>query len=119
MNRYHSQFLETWQQLGITFDLFTNTHTENHEKAVHEIFGVLRERGYIYQEVMQLAYCSGCHRFLPDRYVEGTCPHCAEERARGDQCDSCGRTLDPQDLIQPRCACAAARRSSAIPSISS
>ena len=102
--RYHSQFMETWQQLGITFDLFTNTHTENHEKAVHDIFGVLRERGYIYQEVMQLAYCAGCHRFLPDRYVEGTCPHCGEERARGDQCDTCGRTLDPQDLIQPHCA---------------
>ena len=102
--RYHSQFVETWQQLGITFDLFTNTHTENHEKAVHEIFGVLRERGYIYQDVMQLAYCAGCRRFLPDRYVEGTCPHCGEERARGDQCDTCGHTLDPQDLIQPHCA---------------
>ena len=104
LTRYHSQFLETWQQLGITFDLFTNTHTENHERAVHEIFGVLRERGYIYQDVMQLAFCSGCQRFLPDRYVEGTCPHCGEERARGDQCDTCGRTLDPQDLVQPRCA---------------
>ena len=104
LSRYHSQFLETWEQLGITFDLFTNTDTENHEKAVQEIFGELRERGYIYPEVMQLAYCAGCHRFLPDRYVEGTCPHCGEERARGDQCDTCGRTLDPQDLIQPRCA---------------
>ena len=101
--RYHAQFVESWQQLGISFDLFTNTHTENHEKAVHEFFGVLLERGYIYQKVMQLAYCAGCHRFLPDRYVEGTCPHCAEERARGDQCDTCGRTLDPQDLVQPHC----------------
>ena len=104
LNRYHSKFLETWQQLGITFDLFTHTHTENHEKAVHEIFGTLREQGYIYPAVMQLAYCAGCDRFLPDRYVEGACPHCGEVRARGDQCDTCGRTLDPQDLIQPRCA---------------
>ena len=104
LERYHSQFLESWRQLGITFDLFTNTHTENHEKTVHEIFSVLRERGYIYQDVMQLAYCADCHRFLPDRYVEGTCPDCGDERARGDQCDACGHTLDPKDLVHPRCA---------------
>ena len=103
LDRYHAQFLETWNQLGISFDLFTTTHTENHQSVVHDIFQVLREKGYIYPDVMLLARCSQCDRFLPDRYVEGLCPHCGHERARGDQCDQCGRTLDPQDLGRPHC----------------
>ena len=103
LDRYHAQFLETWKQLGISFDLFTTTHTENHQSVVHDVFNVLRERGYIYPDVMLLARCNQCDRFLPDRYVEGLCPHCGHERARGDQCDQCGRTLDPQDLNQPHC----------------
>ena len=103
LDRYHAQFLETWKQLGISFDLFTTTHTENHQSVVHDVFNVLRERGYIYPDVMLLARCNQCGRFLPDRYVEGLCPHCGHERARGDQCDHCGRTLDPQDLVQPHC----------------
>ena len=103
LDRYHAQFLDTWEKLGISFDLFTTTHTENHEKVVHDIFRVLWERGYIYPDVMLLSRCGQCDRFLPDRYVEGLCPHCGHERARGDQCDHCGRTLDPQDLVQPHC----------------
>ena len=103
LDRYHAQFLETWKQLGISFDLFTTTHTENHQSVVHDVFNVLRERGYIYPGVMLLARCNQCDRFLPDRYVEGLCPHCGNERARGDQCDLCGRTLDPQDLGRPHC----------------
>ncbi len=104
VERYHAMFLESWQQLGITFDLFTTTQTENHEKVVHDIFKTLHEKGYIYTADMLLAYCPQCDRYLPDRYVEGTCPHCGNTRARGDQCDNCGRTLDPQDLLEPRCA---------------
>ena len=103
LDRYHAQFLETWKQLGISFDLFTTTHTDNHQAVVHDIFRVLQERGYIYPDVMLLARCNRCDRFLPDRYVEGLCPHCGHERARGDQCDHCGRTLDPKDLVQPHC----------------
>jgi methionyl-tRNA synthetase len=103
LDRYHAQFLQTWERLGITFDLFTSTHTENHQRIVHDIFRVLRESGYIYTDFMLLAYCPSCQRFLPDRYVEGTCPHCGYNRARGDQCDNCGRTLDPKDLVEPRC----------------
>ena len=104
LDRYHALFLDTWSKLGITFDLFTTTHTENHQTIVQDIFRVLREKGYIYPEVMLLAYCPQCDRFLPDRYVEGNCPHCGHDKARGDQCDSCGRTLDSQDLVLPRCA---------------
>ena len=103
LDRYHTQFMEIWDRLGISFDLFTTTHTENHQRVVQEIFTALLEKGYIYTDTTLLAYCTSCQRFLPDRYVEGTCPHCQNGRARGDQCDNCGRTLDPQDLIEPRC----------------
>ncbi len=103
LERYHALFLDTWQRLGISFDLFTSTHTENHRRVVQDVFLKLRQQGYIYSDTMLLAYCAGCVRFLPDRYVEGTCPHCGNERARGDQCDSCGHTLDPIDLLEPRC----------------
>ena len=103
VDRYHADFLETWQRMGISFDLFTHTNTENHQRVVHDIFLKLWEQGYIYTDNMLLAHCPGCQRFLPDRYVEGTCPHCGYERARGDQCDRCGRTLDPQELVKPSC----------------
>ena len=104
VERYHAMFLEAWQKLGITFDLFTHTNTDNHEEVVHRVFRSLLEKGYIYTGNMLLAYCAQCDRYLPDRYVEGTCPHCGNLRARGDQCDACGRTLDPQELVDPRCS---------------
>lgn len=103
VERYHAEFLDTWKRLGISFDLFTHTNTENHERVVHDIFLKLLDQGYIYTDEMQLAYCPGCRRFLPDRYVEGVCPNCGYERARGDQCDQCGRTLDPQELVRAYC----------------
>ena len=103
VERYHEDFLEAWERLGISFDLFTHTNTENHEKVVHDIFLSLLNQGYIYTDDMLLAFCPGCQRFLPDRYVEGTCPHCSYERARGDQCDMCGHTLDPQELLIAQC----------------
>ena len=103
LDRYHTQFLGTWEKLGITFDLFTTTHTQNHQEVVHEVFQSLKDKGYIYTDTSLLAYCADCDRFLPDRYVEGVCPHCGNDKARGDQCDNCGRTLDPQDLVSPRC----------------
>ncbi|HCL26705.1 MAG TPA: methionine--tRNA ligase [Dehalococcoidia bacterium] len=104
VDRYHGMFLKSWEQLGITFDLFTTTNTENHQKVVHDVFKSLHEKGYIYTDNMLLAYCPQCDRYLPDRYVEGTCPHCQNGRARGDQCDACGRTLDPQELVGPHCS---------------
>ena len=103
LERYHQQFLDTWQRLGITFDLFTTTHTANHQQVVQDFFLRLLDAGYIYPDTMLLAYCARCVRFLPDRYVEGTCPHCRSAGARGDQCDACGRTLDPIDLLNPYC----------------
>ena len=103
VDRYHASFLDCWEQLGISFDLFTSTNTDNHKEVTQDIFTSLLNSGYIYTDQMLLAYCPDCDRFLADRYVEGTCPHCGDLRARGDQCESCGRTLDPQDLVEPRC----------------
>jgi methionyl-tRNA synthetase len=92
-DRYHRKFLESWQQLGISWDLYTSTGTPNHAEVTHDIFLTLLERGYIYKSSASQPYCPKCQRFLPDRYVEGTCPHCGDAGARGDQCDQCGKPL--------------------------
>ena len=101
--RYHRDFLESWQKLGISFDLFTNTDTANHVEVVHDIFLTLLNNGYIYRDTVSQLYCHSCTRFLPDRYVEGTCPYCKFEGTRGDQCDQCGKPLNSADLVNPRC----------------
>jgi methionyl-tRNA synthetase len=103
VSRYHEGFLDGWKRLGISFDLFTTTGTSNHAQVVHDVFLTLLDRGHIYRDSMQLPYCSTCRRFLPDRYVEGTCPYCRDQRARGDQCDECGKPLNPVDLLDLRC----------------
>src|SRR5258707_2762325 len=102
-SRYHQQILEIWQRLGISFDLYTTTTTANHYRQTQTFFLRLLEKGYIFKDTMESPYCPVDQRFLPDRYVEGTCPYCGFESARGDQCDNCGRTLDPTQLIAPRC----------------
>ncbi len=102
-SKYHRSFVDCWQKLGISFDLFTTTGTDNHRRIVHDIFNTLLSKGYIYKDTMQLTYCPKDKRFLPDRYVEGTCPHCGFKDARGDQCDKCGKPLNPTELINARC----------------
>ncbi len=100
---YQAEFLDNWERFGITFDLFTTTHTENHQHVAQDIFSRLYERGHIYKSTMEMPYCDSEDRFLADRYVEGVCPHCDFDGARGDQCDNCGRTLDPRDLKSIAC----------------
>ncbi len=102
-SNYHNEFLDCWNRLGISFDLFTSTATKNHTNVVHDIFLKLLDKNYLYKDSMPQAYCPKCQRFLPDRYVEGNCPHCKSSNARGDQCDECGRTLNPNELINLRC----------------
>ena len=102
VDRYHPEFLRYWEELGIVFDLFTTTLTENHHRVTQDFFLTLLENGYIVKGTSNQFYDPESERFLPDRYVEGTCPHCGYKEARGDQCDNCGRTLDPTDLIDPR-----------------
>ena len=102
---YDKDINQSWSNLRINFDLFTSTRTQNHEKVVQDIFLDLLHKGFIYSKDMLLPYCSDCERFLADRYVEGTCPdkECNSKDARGDQCDDCGKTLDPKDLIDMVC----------------
>ncbi|MSQ41935.1 MAG: methionine--tRNA ligase [Dehalococcoidia bacterium] len=100
--RMHSSFVDTFERLGISFDIFTSTNTEDHVEVTQDIFERLLERDYIYEAEQTLLYDPKANRFLPDRYVEGTCPHCGDPGARGDQCDHCGRALDATELLQPR-----------------
>jgi methionyl-tRNA synthetase len=106
--KYHQQFLDSWQRLGISFDLFTSTGTANHAKVSHDIFLTLLDKGYIYKSTVSQPYCPRCQRFLPDRYIEGTCPYCHFSGTRGDQCDGCGKPLNPAELINPHCRLCAA-----------
>jgi len=100
--RFHSHFLETFQQVGITYDLFTHTDTENHHRVSQDIFTACLDNGYLYKHTEQQFYSESEGRFLADRYIEGTCPICGYDGARGDQCDNCKSLLDPTDLINPR-----------------
>jgi methionyl-tRNA synthetase len=102
-SQYHQQFLDSWQKLGISFDLFTTTGTVNHAEVAQDIFLTLLDKGYIYRASVLQPFCPHCQRFLPDRYVEGTCPYCGFAGARGDQCDNCSKPLNAAELINPRC----------------
>ncbi len=103
VDKYQQQFVDCWKKLGISFDLFTTTGTPNHTQVTHDIFLTLLNRGYIYKDKMLQAFCPRCQRFLPDRYLEGTCPHCGFTKARGDECDECGKPLNPGELKDLRC----------------
>jgi methionyl-tRNA synthetase len=102
VDKFHPEFLTYWKDLAIDWDLFTTTGTETHKRVVQDFFLRLLENGYLYTDTTEQYFDEKAGRFLPDRYVEGTCPHCGYLDARGDQCDNCGKTLDPIDLIDPR-----------------
>ncbi len=100
---YHTQFLDTFNRLGISFDLYTHTHTANHSRITQDFFLTLLNKGYIYKDSVLQPWCPQCQRYLTDRYVEGTCPFCKFTDARGDQCDQCGKPMNPVDLTDPHC----------------
>jgi len=102
-DRYHKLNSESLAKMGISYDMFSKTHNPDHFEVVHDIFLKLFEKNYIYKRKLLAPYCPKCDRFLPDRYIEGTCPNCAYTDARGDQCDGCGKTLDADELMEPRC----------------
>ncbi|MEK4040403.1 methionine--tRNA ligase [Paenibacillus sp. FSL L8-0493] len=101
-SRYHEEFLKCFEQLGFSYDLYTRTDQQQHHKVVQELFTKLLENGHLYKKTIAQCYCEVDQRFLPDRYVEGTCPVCGQ-RARGDQCDYCSTILDPADLLDRVC----------------
>ena len=100
--QYHKKFLDLFQKLGLSYDLFTSTHTENHFRVAQTMFSALKEKGYLHANTQKQWYSTSQERFLPDRYVEGTCYICGYENARGDQCDQCGNLLEANELIDPR-----------------
>ncbi len=100
--RYHAGFLDLFQSMGITYDLFTSTHTSNHFKISQTMFTTLLKNGFLYKEKQFQWYSPSQKRFLPDRYVEGTCYECGFEGARSDQCDNCGNLLEASKLLNPR-----------------
>src|SRR5947207_2187778 len=101
--RYHALHAKNIEQLGVQYDLYWNTADPHHKEWVQEIFLALKEKGHIYEGTMVSPFCVTDQRFLPDRYVEGICPHCGFPPARGDQCENCGRIRDPFELKEPRC----------------
>jgi methionyl-tRNA synthetase len=101
-DRYNRVIAEDLTNLGMSYDLFTRTTTRNHYATVQEMFTGLYQNGYIFARTALGAISPSTGRTLPDRYIEGTCPICGYESARGDQCDNCGNQLDPVDLISPR-----------------
>jgi methionyl-tRNA synthetase len=88
--------------LGLSYDLFTRTTTVNHHTVAQEMFTTVYRNGYMVERTTKGAISPSTGRTLPDRYIEGTCPICGYDSARGDQCDNCGNQLDPTDLIEPR-----------------
>ncbi|MHC1585687.1 MAG: methionine--tRNA ligase [Candidatus Syntropharchaeia archaeon] len=103
VEKYHEHFEEIFKKLGIEFDNYGSTDSPTNHRRTKEIVKTLIERGYVYPKKIFLAYCSTCERFLPDRYVEGTCPYCGSP-ARGDECDQgCGRHLEPGEIKDPLC----------------
>jgi len=102
VEHYHSEFCDQREVLGISWDLYTTTGTRNHAEVTQDMFLVQLKNGHIDKRVSEQFYDPVGERFLPDRYIEGTCPRCGYGAARGDQCEHCGTTLDATDLIEPR-----------------
>lgn len=102
-NRYHEEFKDCFERLGFSYDVYSQTTDEAHKQFVQQFFHALVEKGFVYPKTVEQAYCGFCQQFLPDRFVVGTCPDCGSG-ARGDQCDHCGKIVEPIDLHNRRCS---------------
>ncbi|OPX42956.1 methionine--tRNA ligase [Ruminiclostridium hungatei] len=100
---YHQEFQECFRRLGFTFDSYDRTSSEEHREFVQDFHSTMYEGKYIYEKSAPQAFCTVCNCFLADRFVEGKCPECGQA-ARGDQCDSCGKVLEPELLVAPHCS---------------
>ncbi len=102
--KYHKIIKNLHEKWQISFDNYTITHNPTHIEFVKKIYLDIQKNGYIFEKEIELLYCENDNLFLPDRFVEGTCPHCKDDGARGDQCDKCQKLLTPLELVKPRCA---------------
>lgn len=102
-DKMHSIVSEIFKKWGISFSNYTRTENETHKRFVREFYLKLYNNGFIFTQEEIGLYCESCQRFLPDRFVEGICPYCGHDKARGDQCENCGRLLEPSMLLEPRC----------------
>jgi len=101
--QYHQEFVDCFARLGFSYDRYAATMDAEHQAQVQEIIKGLYDDDWLYPDTQEQTWCDHCQKFLPDRYVEGTCPRCGAKDARGDQCDACGSLLDPGDLGERRC----------------
>ena len=109
VNRYHTLIKESFARLGIDFDIYSRTTSETHEKTASAFFTKLYESGKLIEQTSEQYYDPEAKQFLADRYITGTCPHCHNERAYGDQCEACGTSLSATDLIDPHSAISGAK----------
>jgi methionyl-tRNA synthetase len=110
-DRFHAIHRDIYSWFGISFDKFGRTSTPRQTEITQSIFLDLDSKGLIKSQTIEQLYCEHCARFLADRYVKGICPHCGYDGARGDQCENCGKLLDPTELKEPKCStCGSAPR---------
>lgn len=102
-DKYHEKQKQAVNGLNINFDIFSRTTSKEHTKVVQDFYYNLKQNNFIYRKKINQLYCPKCETFLADRYVEGTCPYCGAEGTRGDQCDSCGKLINPLELKNPHC----------------
>jgi methionyl-tRNA synthetase len=102
VDRYHAMNKKSFERLGISYDNYSRTSLPIHHRMAQEFFTLLHKNGDLVVKTSEQFYSDKSRRFLPDRYVEGVCPHCNYDRARGDQCDKCGKWLEPRELIRPK-----------------
>ncbi len=104
VDRYHNIIKDSFEELGISFDVYSRTTSDVHHDTASEFFRRLYDKGEFVEKTSMQLYDEAAGQFLADRYVTGTCPHCGNERAYGDQCEQCGTSLSPDDLINPKSA---------------
>ncbi|MEM3215521.1 MAG: methionine--tRNA ligase [Candidatus Micrarchaeaceae archaeon] len=102
-DKNHERLKQILEKYRCTFTHYGRTGTEQNKIIVYKIFNALDSNGFLTESVSEQPYCNIDKRFIPDRFIEGTCPYCGYEHARGDQCDNCGRLLTPKELINPHC----------------
>jgi methionyl-tRNA synthetase len=103
-DRYHKIHADIYNWFNISFDKFGRTSSQIQTEVTQDIFLKLDKSGFIFERTIEQFYCSKCQRFLADRYIKGICPNCGSADARGDQCETCGKLLDPTDLKEPQCS---------------